>query len=220
MHTGELKIPTDGKPIEAFFMCKEEKPDRAFLILPGKGYTINHFVLDFLWRMAAECGFYSLKAEYRGFTYRHLGEPYDHHYAAADAGYVLDYLNELGYPPEKITVCGKSLGTIAVGNLVADRGAIFERAILLTPVLYMKKEKGVFPQWAEFNKKISKPYLIFGGSDPFCDRETARQVFPEGLIECYPGADHGLSIDDDYLRTLEIQREIIANVKQFISELL
>jgi len=220
MHTGELKIPTDGRPIEAFFMCKEEKPDRAFLILPGKGYTINHFVLDFLWRMAAECGFYSLKAEYRGYTYRHLGEPYDHHNAAADAGYVLDYLNELGYPPEKITVCGKSLGTIAVGNLVADGGAIFERAILLTPVLYMKKEKGVFPQWAEFNKKISKPYLIFGGSDPFCDRETARQVFPEGLIECYPGADHGLSIDDDYLRTLEIQREIIANVKQFISELL
>ena len=217
MTTEELKISAEGRPIEAFARHGAAKPKKAFLILPGKGYTINHFVLDFLWRMAAECGYYSIKAEYRGFTYRHFDEPYDHHHTALDAGIVLKHLEEIGYPPHKTAVCAKSLGTIAVGSLVADTDIVFEKTILLTPVLYVKKEKGIFPKWFEFKRKISDPCLIFGSNDPFCDSETATEVFPHALLECYRGADHGLEIAGDYVRTIKIQSEIIEKVRQFIS---
>lgn len=218
MITEDIKIPTDGKPIEAFTMSGGKRPERAFLILPGKGYTINHFVLDFLWRMAAESGFFAIKAEYRGYTYRHLGEPYDHEHAAADAGYVFDYLTARGYSPDNIVVCAKSLGTLSLASLVKKREARFQKVILLTPILYLNKGAKPFPGWALYNEKVKDTYLVFGGNDPYCDEVTARQVFPDAKIQCYGGADHGLHLADDYARTIEIQHEIITGVRKFITE--
>jgi len=216
MITEDLKIPTAGRPIEAFAMSGETKPDKAFLILPGKGYTINHFLLDFLWRMAAESGFYAIKAEYRGYTYRHLDEPYDRRHAVEDAGYMLDYLAERGYRPADIVVCAKSLGTVALGGILLEREISFDKAVLLTPVLYYQKEAGIFSMWNDYNKKVKNSYLVFGSSDPYCDMETAQSAFPGALIDCYEGADHGLSLERDYARTIEIQREIIEKTKCFI----
>jgi len=218
MITQEIKIPTGGKPIEAFTMCGEDRPQKAFLILPGKGYTINHFLLDFLWRMAAEAGFYAIKAEYRGYTYRHLDEPYDHDHAIEDLGYILDYLENAGFQPKNIIGCAKSLGTVALAGAVAKRNECFAKAILLTPVLYYKREAGVFPMWNGYKQKVSSSYLVFGSNDPFCDLETAETAFPDTQMDCYQGADHGLSLDGDYARTIEINREIIEKVKSFITK--
>ncbi|PKM41636.1 MAG: hypothetical protein CVV03_12100 [Firmicutes bacterium HGW-Firmicutes-8] len=219
MVTAEIKIPTPGRPIEALTMCGEDKPKKAFLILPGKGYTINHFLLDFLWRMAAEAGFYAIKAEYRGYTYRHLDEPYDHDHAIEDLGYVLDYLAEVGYKSQNIIICGKSLGTVALAGAVAKRQESFAQAVLLTPVLYYKREAGVFPMWDVYKQKVGSSYLIFGSDDPFCDLVTAKAAFPESQMDCYQGADHGLNLDGNYTRTIEINREIIEKVKSFITKI-
>lgn len=217
MTTEEIKITTGGRPIEAFTMSPAGKPARAFLVLPGKGYTINHFLLDFLWRMAAESGFYSIKAEYRGFTYRHLDEPYDHKHAAIDAGHVINHLTDLGYAPEDIVVCAKSLGTIAACSLVTKNEMGFQKVVLLTPVLYIRKENPVYPIWTVFNERVPETHLVFGTNDPFCDRESAQATFPEATVDCYTGADHGMSIEGDYLQTINIQREIIEKVKSFIN---
>lgn len=216
MLTEEIKIPTDNRPIEAFVMSKKPHPDKAFMILPGRGYTINHFLLDFLWRMAAEQNYYSIKAEYRGFTYRHFDEPYDHEYATIDARYVVDYLKTLGYPPEKVVACGKSLGSIAVGNLVIEDKMTFDKAILLTPVLYVQKDKGVFPTWKSFCDVVPKTFLAFGSADEYCDLEAAQDNFPGARIEYFDGADHGLLLPKDYARSIEINRQIIECVKEFI----
>jgi len=216
MITEDLQISTGGRPIDASAMYGAAKPDRAFLILPGKGYTVNHFLLDFIWRMAAEAGFYAIKAEYRGYTYRHLNEPYDHEHAAEDVGYVIDFLTVKGYPPEKTIVCAKSLGTIALATYTANRDIILDKAVLLTPVLYFRKDDGVFPVWAGYSKKVKNSYLVFGSNDPYCDTDSAKAAFPAAPIDCYPGADHGLHLEGDYARTIEIQREIIEKVKQFI----
>ncbi len=217
MITEEVKIPTGTRPIEAFTMSGEVKPAVAFLILPGRGYTINHFLLDFLWRMAAESGFYALKAEYRGYTYRHLAEPYDHQHAIEDLGNILSYLANLSYPAQNVIVCAKSLGTVALAGLTATRETGFPKAILLTPVLYYKKDTGVFSMWEEYNKKVPDSYLVFGSDDPYCDLESARAAFPQALIDCCPGADHGLNLAGDYARTIEMQREIIEKAKRFIT---
>ncbi len=217
MITEEIKIPTDGRPLEAFVKYRGPKPEKAFLILPGQGYTINHFVLDFLWRMAAENGYYAIKAEYRGFTYRHFNEPYNHEQAAVDARYVLDYLANQGYMPEQITACGKSLGSIALGSVVVIDHVSFDKVILLTPVLYVDKAAGIFPHWAEFSKSTKNLCLVFGSVDDYCDLETAMDNFPKAVIKCYEGADHGLHIEGDYSSTIQIQREIIELVRKFIS---
>lgn len=216
MLTEEIKIPADGRPIEAFTMHKKAKPDRAFLILPGRGYTVNHFLLDFLWRMAAEQGFFAVKAEYRGYTYRHLGQPYDHNHATNDARFVLDYLASLGYEAENTVLCAKSLGTIATCNLVVDHNRRFHKVILLTPVLYVNKNDGVFPAWINFNEEVKQAYLVFGSNDPYCDQATARTTFPTARIDCYEGADHGLHLVGNYAETIEINRQIIEKVKDFV----
>jgi hypothetical protein len=213
-----LKIPTSTKPIEAFAMHHEPKPDKVFLILPGKEFTIHHFLLDFMWRMAAEAGFFAIKAEFRGYTYKHQGEPYDHEHAIEDAGFVMDYLINTGYIPNNITFCTKSLGTIALAGLVAKSAFSFDKAILLTPVLYYQKESGVFPVWNEYNQKVKQSYIVFGDDDPYCDLDTAKSAFPKGLIESFIGADHGLNITADYLKTMEIQQKIIEQTKLFITK--
>ncbi len=166
--------------------------------------------------MAAETGFYAIKAEYRGYTYRHLNEPYDHEHAAEDVGYVLDFLAEKGYSPEKTVICAKSLGTIALAGITANRNISLDKAVLLTPVLYFQKSGAVLPLWEEYNKKVKSSYLVFGGDDPYCDPVSATAAFPAAPIDCYPGADHGLHLEGDYARTIEIQREIIEKVKHFI----
>lgn len=217
MITEDIKIPTGGRPIEAFTIYKEDRPEKAFLVLPGKGYTINHFLLDFLWRMAAETGFYAIKAEYRGYTYRHLDEPYDHKHAAEDAGLVLNHLLEQGFKPENIVVCGKSLGTIALAGLLTRRDISLDKAILLTPVLYYKKGQEIFPAWDEYRKRVRHSYLVFGTEDPYCDIESAQTNFPGDLINCYPGADHGLHLAGNYAGTIDINREIIEKVRRFIT---
>lgn len=218
MFTEEIKIPTDGRPIEAFTMYQNPRPGKALLILPGKGYTINHFLLDFIWRMAAEQGFYSIKAEYRGFTYRHLNEPYEIKDAAKDVEFLFKFLEETGYSSRDITVCGKSLGTITLADTITRLGININKAVLLTPVLYFAKELETLPFWDEYKKRVKNSYLVFGSDDPFCDLETARAKFPNDQIDFYPGADHGLHLNADYARTIEIQREIVEKVKEFIAE--
>ena len=72
--------------------------------------------------------------------------------------------------------------------------------------------------WDGYKQKIGASYLVFGSDDPFCDLETAKAAFPESQMDCYQGADHGLSLDGDYARTIEINREIIEKVKSFITK--
>lgn len=218
MLSKDILIPTDGKPIEAFAMYGEKKPAKALLILPGKGYTINHFLLDFIWRMAAEKGFLAMKAEYRGFTYRHMGEPYELEHAAQDAGFVFDYLNKTGYVPEDIIVCAKSLGTLALAQTLARKNISIDKAILLTPVLYLAKEADTLPVWYDYKKRVKNSILVFGNDDPYCDMETAMNNFPGTQISYYSGADHGLHLDGDYSGTIEIQREIVETAKKFVTE--
>lgn len=217
MLTEEIKIPTDGRPIEAFTMYQQPRPEKALLILPGKGYTINHFLLDFIWRMAAEQGFYSIKAEYRGFTYRHLNEPYEIKDAVNDVEFIFKFLQETGYKSSDITVCAKSLGTMALAYTLTKQGICIDQAILLTPVLYFNKESAILPYWDEYKKRVNGSYIVFGSEDPYCDLDTASFQFPEDLIDFYPGADHGLHIDADYSQTIEIQREIVEKTRVFIT---
>lgn len=215
----QIKIPTDGKPVEAFALHAEEKPPQAFLVIPGRGYTINHFLLDYLWKMAAEAGFYALKAEYRGYTYRHLGQSYEPRSAAQDLRYMLGYLAGIGYQPAVVTVCAKSLGTIALADLVCEFKVSFPKTVLLTPVLYVKKGAPLLECWGEFNNRIADSYLVFGDQDPYCDLATAKSLFPKSTtIDCYPGADHGLSLAGDYRQTIRVNVEIIEKVKQFLGK--
>lgn len=213
----EIKIPAEGRPIEAFTMTAAQRPEKALLILPGKGYTINHFLLDFIWRMAAETGFYAIKAEYRGFTYRHLGEPYEVEDAAKDVKTVFGFLDEQGYSPKDVIVCGKSLGTLALARALIDNDISINKAVLLTPVLYFSKESGVLPLWKEYKKKAAKSLLVFGDQDPYCDMASASEAFPAVPLKSYSGADHGLHIAGDYAKTIAIQIEILNNIKKFFN---
>lgn len=216
MITEEIKIPTDGRPIEAFTLSPSKKPNRAFLIFPGKYYTINYFLLDFIWKMAAEAGFFAVKTEYRGYTYRHLDEPFELNNASEDIRHTINYLTGIGYQPEDITVCAKSLGTMALANFLTNSDLFFKKVVLLTPILYFKKDSPVIPFWEEYKKKVSSSYLVFGGADPYCDMETASSQFPTAPIDCYPGANHVMDLDGEYRRTIAIQTEIIEKVKEFI----
>ncbi|MHB9095038.1 MAG: hypothetical protein ACYC21_10220 [Eubacteriales bacterium] len=71
--------------------------------------------------------------------------------------------------------------------------------------------------WAEFVKKVKDLYIVFGSNDPYCDKTSAEAAFPRALVDSYPGADHGLSLDNNYAGTIDIQREIIEKTKKFIT---
>lgn len=214
----EIRIPTNERPIEGFALHDEERPSKAILIIPGQGYTINNFVLDFIWRMAAEKGYYSVKAEYRGYTYRHLGEPYDAEHAVEDLHYMVEHLKNIGYSPKDIVICAKSLGTLALAGLLAQTDLCLDKAILLTPVLYFNQNKEIIQTWQNYMEKVKASYIAFGGNDPLCDLQNAQKIYTGADIDFYPGLDHGLCLDGDYQGTIEIQKNIIERAREFIKQ--
>jgi len=114
---------------------------------------------------------------------------------------------------QQITIIGKSLGTRAMGNLLANEAA-FERAraIWLTPLFGMDKLRKQIKSCGQ------KSLFVIGTSDPHYNEkyldDVREAMHHEVLI--IDRADHCLEIEGDVLKSLQALEQVMHAIKQFL----
>jgi pimeloyl-ACP methyl ester carboxylesterase len=112
--------------------------------------------------------------------------------------------------PERILLVGKSLGTLATPYAAAMGHA----AIWLTPLL--NDQECV----AGIRANPGRQLLVGGLADPFWNPDVAAGLRESGceVLEI-PDANHSLWVDDDAVRSAEIQLEIADATERFLASL-
>jgi hypothetical protein len=114
---------------------------------------------------------------------------------------------------EKITLIGKSLGTIALGHLLAAEPALDQADFIwLTPVL---RQPPV--QHAMMSRRHHGLFVI-GTADTQYDESLLAEVLKSTGAESLvlPGVDHGLEIPGDVTGSIRAMETIVRRIDQFI----
>jgi hypothetical protein len=113
---------------------------------------------------------------------------------------------------KKITLVGKSLGTLAMGHLLADRR--FEKAICvwLTPLLTV--------DWLCSRIEQVRPRSLFviGTADQFYQPEILKRLenVTHGVALVIEGANHALEIPGDIPKSLTMLNQIVQALQVFL----
>lgn len=176
--------------------------DRVAVLVPGRGYTVDHALFNFVESALRRRG-----AEVHGirwqvpeslaasalvpWVHREVTEAFD----AVDGGAAL--------------VVGKSLGSLAA-PLVADRGT---PAIWLTPLLRQGAPVDLVGELA----RASGPMLLVGGTaDRSWDGAAARELSP--YVCEIPDADHGLWVPGPLANSAHALGVVATAVEQFLDD--
>ncbi|UED83224.1 alpha/beta hydrolase [Streptomyces profundus] len=177
--------------------------DRVAVIVPGVGYSPARPLLHFARKVLVQHGWtvqelwWQVPDDFSQFTVadriawveRHVTEAVD-----AEAGACR-------------LLVGKSLGSLACG-VAADRRIA---AAWLTPVLDIE-------QVARSLRRATAPTLLIGGSaDRLWDTRIAESTGHDVLT--IPSADHSLELSNDAVRSVEVLRQTVSRLDDFIGAL-
>jgi len=117
-------------------------------------------------------------------------------------------------PYEKITLVGKSLGTIAMGHLLADRRFQGTTCIWLTPLLTV--------DWLRNRIEEIHPRSLFiiGTADQFYQPDIFRQLetVTNGSALVIEDANHALEIPGDIQKSVQALSQIVQALQEFIKK--
>jgi hypothetical protein len=114
----------------------------------------------------------------------------------------------------KITLVGKSLGTIAMGHLLAD--PIFQKAtcIWLTPLLTV--------DWLRSRIEQTRPRSLFviGTADRFYNPDVLKDLerITRGRSLVLESVNHALEIPGDIPKSLTVLNQIVQALQEFLNE--
>lgn len=168
---------------------------RVALLLPGRGYTVNHPVMYYAAEVARELGWRTEAVSWDG-TDLSDGEVIAHGRTALAS-----------LPAGQNIVIGKSLGSLLLPDVV-DRGL---RAVWLTPLLHSAEIR-------EAVLRPSDPSLMIGGTaDESWDSDVARRS-DHDVLEL-EGADHGLQLADDVVGSARFLVSVTRHIRAFLAQI-
>jgi len=112
----------------------------------------------------------------------------------------------------EVAVVGKSLGTVAVTELVLS-GAMprSTMSIWLTPLL--RSERTI----AALEALQRRALIVIGTADPHFDQAALDALVARGhVVEVIAGANHGLTVDGDAVKSAQIPPRLVAAVHGYI----
>jgi len=203
----------EDKPVPASMIVHPAATDHLGIILPGFRHTIDMPDLHYAGLVLQKRGADVLRVEYAysktDFRQQSKQDQADRLSAdvraACAAGLVrCDY--------RKITLIGKSLGTLAIGHLLEDPRFAAAACIWSTPVLAS--------DWmcAQIRKHRPRSLFIIGTADEFYNPALLGELVDatKGKALVLPGVHHGLEIEGDIHGTLAALRQIVDAVEEFI----
>jgi hypothetical protein len=116
---------------------------------------------------------------------------------------------------EQVTLVGKSIGTRAIGHLLATEKQLPSlRCVWLTPILRNEL------LYAQIRQRPHRALFVSGSADSHHDpvRLTEVQQVTAGRVMVIADADHSLEINGDAVESVHALEGIIAEIRKFISE--
>jgi hypothetical protein len=206
-----------GEPLSNTFIQQDQAARQLAIVLPGMGYTAHMPVLYYPTRLLVNHGADVLCVEYDYYRKPAFGKASSverDRWLFADAAAALEVgLTQRAY--EQIVLVGKSLGTLAMGHLIAtDARPAQAPCIWLTPLVRDETLRGQIAQ--------AKPRSLFviGTADPHYDQVHFTEVVEatNGHSLTIEGANHSLEIAGDIPESLHALERIVQAVDTFLTD--
>lgn len=180
--------------------------NRLVIILPGRGYTIEHPVLFHLRYLALENGFDVLPVEYGYQAARRDFKPEEWPLLAQDVHAATAPVLERGY--QQVCIIGKSLGTPLAIELAKTINAPAVSLILLTPI------SAAVQAMSDLNHV--RTLALIGTNDSIYSPDMVTQTGSQVQWKVLEGLDHGLFIEDNWRVSLDALNSILAVCERFL----
>lgn len=197
------------------FIAQSKPTSHLGVILPGLRHSVDMADLHYAGRILLEQGADLLRVEYVYYQTDFVAQPENIQdewiasdvFAACNAG--------LSYRPyEKITLVGKSLGTIAMGHLLADSRFRQADCVWSTPLLTV--------EWlcARIEQIHPRSLFIMGTADKFYKPAVLDHLenVTHGRVLVVEGANHGLEIPGSISRSLMALDQIVQALQEFLTK--
>jgi hypothetical protein len=203
-----------GEPVPNTLYTREGAAEEIGVLLPGIGYTAQMPLLWYARRVLQERNADVLAVDYAYMTrpeFRHFGPGAEERLHSDVAAAVHSALRYRHYA--RVTLIGKSLGTLAMGCLLADRIVEPSCAIWLTPLL---KREELFTQML---RQQHRSLIVIGTADAHYDPGLLSQLRTatggEELV--IDDADHAMEIEDDTLRSVRAMERIVEAMQHVLA---
>lgn len=194
-----------GLTVNNLFYRQQIPSDKLMLLLPGRGYTVEHPVLFHLRYLGLENGFDVLPVQYGYQAANRDLKAEEWPYLAQDVRAAAEPVLSRGY--RKVCVVGKSLGTPLALELAQTITAESVSLILLTPI-------GAVMQ--AMNNTHLPVLAVIGTDDPLYSPDIVRQQRLNVQWKVLEGLSHGLFIEDNWRVSMDALSEILAVCEQFL----
>lgn len=216
MELSSLKVSGyKNRPVPNTFIIQPAPTRHLAIILPGYRHPAEMADLYYAGRVLLTKGADLLRVEYAYFRTDFM-EHSESEQADWLSGDVLAACNAgLSYRSyNQITLVGKSLGTLAMGHLLADGRFQGANCIWLTPVLTV--------EWLRSRIEQVHPRSLFiiGTADQYYRPDILKHLedCTHGRSLVIEGANHGLEIPEDISKSLAALNQIVQAIHEFINE--
>lgn len=201
--------------VHTTFIASPNPTGHLGIILPGYRYPVEMPPLHYAGRVLLEQGADVLRVEYAYNRTDFIKQPESEQdewissdvFAACEAG-----LSQRSY--EKITLAGKSLGTIAIGHLLTDERFQTADCIWFTPILTV--------EWLLSRIEQTHPRSLFviGTEDQFYKPDLLKhlETVTNGQAVVIEGVDHSLEIPNSISGSLIALNQIVQALQKFLDE--
>ena len=201
-------------PVPNAFFRQQHVTDHLAIVFPGMGYTAQMPVLYYPTRLLLSRAADVLRVDYvyprpelQALAATEQERSFQTDITAAYAA------ARTQRPYTQVTLVGKSIGTLALGYLLATTPMPPVRCIWLTPLLRNDQLRSQMCQ-------IKHPALIvIGTADPHYNATYLAEVeaATDGWSVIIEDADHSLEIDGKLVESIQAQARIIEAMEQFIT---
>jgi hypothetical protein len=197
------------------FITQPNPTHRLGVILPGYRFSVEMAPLYYAARILLEQGADVLRIEYAYYRTDFMKQPESEQdkWISSD---VFAACNRVlsDRPYEKITLVGKSLGTVAMGHLLADNRFQTATCIWETPLLTV--------EWLPSRIEQTHPHSLFviGTSDRFYKPDILEHLehVTNGRSVVIDGANHPLEIPGNISKSLLVLNQIVQAIQEFLNE--
>ena len=185
------------------------------IILPGYRYSVDMPPLHYTQRILLDQGADTLSVDYVYSRTDFMKQPENKRdeWISADIFAACNTILSQ-HPYEKITLVGKSLGTIAMGHLLADRRFQQASCIWLTPLLTTDRLR------TRIEQIHPRSLFVIGTADQFYQPGLLHQL--ESTTNSHAlviqDADHSLEIPNDIQKSLTALNLMIQAIQDFLYE--
>ena len=204
-----------NQPVLNTFIAQPKPARHLGIVLPGYRYSPEMPPLYYAGRILLEQGADLLRIEYAYYRTAFPNQSQDEQdkWISADVSAACEVgLSQRPY--EKITLIGKSMGTVAMCQLLADPRFQKAACVWLTPLLTV--------DWlsARIEQFHPRSLFIIGTADRFYRPDILKHLeqVTGGQSLVLEGLNHGLEIPGDIPRSLAALGQIVQALQEFLGE--